>query len=75
MTTNDLFLVMGLVIAVLAVPAIFSALASGDPPRVPAVAVVVGGGLMMYAIYNQPGGYSIEEIPAAFGRVVRAFIN
>ena len=75
MLTQDLLLVVGLVIAVFAVPSIFGAIANRRSPRVAAIAVVVGGGLSGLAYSQRPGGYALEDIPQAFIRVVAYLIN
>lgn len=72
---NDIVLVVGLVIGVLAVPAIFSAISDGNPPRVAAFAVVVSGAMIIYAVFNQPGGYTVSELPTVFTRVVASFLK
>ncbi len=74
MITQELIFVLGLVVGVMAIPGIFSALVDGNPPRAAAVAVVVSGGLIIYAVYNTPGGISIDEIPDIVTRVVAGFL-
>ncbi|MEM9582929.1 MAG: hypothetical protein AAGA08_07410 [Pseudomonadota bacterium] len=75
MVTNEFILVLGLVIGVLAIPGIFSALVDGSPPRAAAFAVVVSGGMIIYAIYNTPGGYAVNELPQIIARVVASILN
>ncbi len=75
MVTNEFILVLGLVIGVLSIPGMFSAMVDGNPPRVATIAVVVSGALIIYAIYNTPGGYSIDELPQIIARVVGSLIN
>jgi len=72
MVTNEFILVLGLAIGVLAIPGMFSAIVDGNPPRVAAVAIVVSGALIIYAIYQTPGGFAINEVPAIVGRVIRS---
>lgn len=72
MVTNEFILVLGLVIGVLAIPGIFSAIVDGSPPRAAAVAIVVSGALIIYAVYQTPGGFSVNEVPAIIGRVIRS---
>lgn len=74
MVTNEFILVLGLVIGVLAIPGMFSAIVDGNPPRVAAIAVVVSGALIIYAVYTTPGGFSINEVPSIIGRVIRSLI-
>jgi hypothetical protein len=74
MVTNELILVLGMVIALLAVPGIFGALVEGAAPRGAAVAVVVGGGMIIYAISQTPGGIALNEVPDIIARVVGSFL-
>jgi hypothetical protein len=74
MVTNELILVLGMVIALLAVPGIFGALVEGTAPRGAAVAVVVGGGMIIYAISQTPGGIALNEVPDIIARVVGSFL-
>ena len=67
--SNEIILVGGIIIGALTVPAILSAIKDGGAPRVPAFSATVSGAMIMYAIYNQPGGYTLEEIPDIFARV------
>lgn len=73
--STDLALVVGMIVGILTVPAIFSAMIDGAPPRVAAFAAVVAGGLIVYAVYNKPGGYAIADVPEVFTRVVAQFIR
>lgn len=68
--TNDLFLVLGLVIGALAVPSLIGAFSESRPPRAAAIMAVISGGLLAVAIIQQPGGYSFAEIPQVFTRVI-----
>ena len=67
---TDLALVIGLVVLLLSAPAIISAISDGRAPRTAMVALVVGGGLVVFALSQKPGGYRIEDIPRAFIRVI-----
>ncbi|RPE66230.1 hypothetical protein EDD53_1929 [Pacificibacter maritimus] len=66
----DLFLVIGAVILVLSVPALFSAFSESRPPRTGAVMVLLGGGMVFWAITQHPGGYEFSDIPHALTRVI-----
>lgn len=66
---TDLALVIGIVISVLAFPSIISALTDSRAPRAAAIAVMVGGGLIVFAILGHPGGYQMSEIPEVFVEV------
>jgi len=75
MLTQDLFLVVGIVIAGFAIPSILGALSERRSPRAAAVAIMIGGALILLAISQKPGGYSLTDIPDAFVRVVAYFIR
>ena len=70
----DLALVLGLAVAVFSIPAIVSALSDGRTPRVAAIAVMIGGGMMVWAISQRPGGYPLGEIPATVVKVVARYL-
>lgn len=66
----DLILSIGLFLGFLAIPAIVGAWADGRPPRVAALVVVIAGGMIVFALTQKPGGYTLEEIPGVFISVV-----
>ena len=71
----DVILVVGIVLAVFAVPSIISALSDGRAQRVAAVVLVASGALVIYAIQQMPDPFTLEEIPNAFIRVVARAIH
>ncbi len=71
----DLMFVIGLVITVFSVPSIIGALSDGRAPRVASLMVLIGGGLLVVAIGQNPDGYSLGEIPDVFMRVVGRYLN
>ncbi len=73
--TNDTYLVIGIVVLVFAIPSVVSAFSERRPPRLAAIAVLIGGGLVALAVSQQPGGYTLEDIPRAFTRVIGALIR
>jgi hypothetical protein len=72
---TDLILTIGLVVAVFAIPAVISAFSDHRPPRAATLAVLVSGGLIVFAFYANPGGYTIERIPDAVARTVARLLN
>lgn len=72
--TYDTFFVVGLFILVLAVPAILGAFRRGEAPRVPAILLLIGGGLIVVAIGAKPNAYSISTIPQVIDSVISHFI-
>ncbi|WP_436398227.1 hypothetical protein [Roseobacter sp. S98] len=70
----DLALVIGIVLTVLSFPTLVSALSERRPPRVGAIALVAGLGLIGYAMATVQGGYTVTGIPKVFMRVVNLYI-
>ncbi|MGJ8584271.1 MAG: hypothetical protein ACSHXD_09275 [Marinosulfonomonas sp.] len=68
--SNDLILVTGIIIAVLAFPSLLNAFSSSRPPRMAALLLIVGGGMITWAVTQQPNSYSIEDLPNVFLRVI-----
>ena len=68
--TNDIYLVVGIVVLVFAIPSIVSSYSESRAPRLAAIAVLIGGGLIVLAVTQQPGGYTIQDVPKAFTRVI-----
>ena len=71
----DLYFVLGIIIGAFSIPAILSAYTEGRTPRAAAILVMIGGGLVALAIYSSPQGYTIEEVPDVFVRVIGKYIN
>ncbi|GHC13105.1 MULTISPECIES: hypothetical protein [Gemmobacter] len=69
----DLLLVIGIVLAVLAVPAMVSAFSDGRAPRAASITVLIAGVLIVFAFTKKPGGYEVRDIPNAFYRVIGQF--
>lgn len=59
----DLIFTVGVIVALLAVPAIFSAVTDGRRPRGAAIVVLIGIGLIAVAASMKPGGYPLGQIP------------
>lgn len=70
----DLALTLGVVIAAFSIPSILSALSDSRAPRASALTVLIGGGLILYAIQTNPGGYAMADVPDVFVRVVGQFM-
>jgi len=71
---TDLSLAIGLLIMALSVPSILAAVADGRAPRASAVTILIGGGLILYAIQAHPGGYKLADVPDVFMGVVARFL-
>lgn len=72
---SDLFLILGIIVAVMAVPAVISAFSAGKPPRAAAISAVIGGVLILIAVANNPGGYRAQDVPAVAARVIDRYID
>lgn len=66
----DLFLVIGIIIGVLAIPSLLSAYAESRAPRMGAIFVLISGVLIVLAVKNKAGGYEIAQLPDVFFRVI-----
>ncbi|MFZ7092343.1 hypothetical protein [Primorskyibacter sp. 2E233] len=71
----DTTLVVGMVLAVLSIPAIVSALSDGRAPRAASITAIVAGGLMVYAINQKEGGYRIKDVPNVVYHVIGDFVG
>ncbi len=71
----DISLIAGLILAVLALPAVVSAFSDGRTPRVAAIVMIAAGGLVVFALTSKPGGYRMQDIPQVFFQVVGKFTN
>jgi len=67
----DLFLVIGLVVGALSIPAVISAFSESRPPRAAAIMIMISAGMILVAVLLKPGGYTFGEVPDAFAGVVR----
>lgn len=67
---TDLSLVIGLVLGVLAIPSILSAITDGRPPRISMLVILIAFCFLFFALWNKPGGYTLQEIPSVFMQVV-----
>ncbi|MCC6306458.1 MAG: hypothetical protein IT545_14860 [Rhodobacteraceae bacterium] len=71
----DLLLVIGILLGLLAIPAILSAFTDGRPPRAAAILVMVAAGLIGMAVVNRPMAYTLDEVPDVFLRVIGRYLN
>ncbi|QFT58660.1 hypothetical protein FIU94_07465 [Sulfitobacter sp. THAF37] len=70
----DLALVLGIVIAALSIPSILSALSDRRAPRASALTILIGGGLILYALQSKPQGYTLNQVPDVFVNVVARYM-
>ena len=67
---TDLIMCLGVLAIFLAFPAAVGSFSRGAPPRGAILSLVVGGTMIVYANSSRPGGYSMEEMPSLFLRVI-----
>jgi hypothetical protein len=71
----DLLLVIGIFMGVLAIPSMLSAFSESRAPRLGSIMVLIAGVLLVVALQNKPGGYTISQIPDVFFKVVGRYVN
>ncbi len=71
----DLYLVIGLIVGALSIPAIVSAFSESRPPRAAAIMIMISAGLILLAVLQKPGGYTVDQIPDVFVNVVADLIR
>lgn len=70
----DVALTVGTVVALFSIPSILSALTDSRAPRASLLTILIGGGLIVYALQTKPGGYRLSEIPHVYATVVNHLI-
>ncbi|MFZ1662923.1 MAG: hypothetical protein WAT77_13275 [Paracoccaceae bacterium] len=73
--TSDIALVLGLALLFLMVPAAVSDFAAGRPYRRSVILFVLGGILVLTAIYGSPEPYRAGDLPDVLMRVIAYFIR
>jgi hypothetical protein len=72
---NDLMLVTGIILGVMAIPSLLNAFTEGRAPRMAAIVVMIAGTLIVVAMTKQTGGYTFSELPSVFARVFGRLAN
>ena len=72
---TDLILTVGIIVGILAMPAVLSALSDSRPPRGAAILVLISGVLIVVALTQKPAGYTLADIPHAMLRVISRVVN
>lgn len=73
--SNDMALVIGIVLAVLALPSLLNGWTEGHLPRFGALMALAGVTLIAIAAMRNPGGYDVNDVLPTFGRVLRGLMN
>ncbi|RMD89971.1 MAG: hypothetical protein D6811_11375 [Alphaproteobacteria bacterium] len=68
--TQDLYLVIGIVLIGLALPALLGALADRRRPWLHLLVLIAGAGLVALAIGDNPENLDLRRVPHAFVRVL-----
>ncbi|MGB4827068.1 MAG: hypothetical protein WBP18_07280 [Paracoccaceae bacterium] len=71
----DLFLTIGVVLAVLTIPSLLSAWTESRAPRFGAIMLMASAGLIAVALSQKPGGYTFGDIPKTMLNVVGRYVN
>ena len=72
---TDLFLVIGLLLGALAITSAVAAYADGRAPRVAMAFIAIAGALIVTALLQKPGGYTLGAVPIAFYSVIARILN
>ena len=72
---SDLFLVIGLLVTILAVPSMIGAFSESRPPRAGAVLFLIGGTLIALALTQGTTKYSMGDIPEVVSRVIARYLR
>lgn len=71
----DLFLTIGVVLAVLTLPSLLAAWTDGRAPRMGAIMLIAAAGLIITAVTQKPGGYSFGNLPHVMMGVVGRYVH
>lgn len=71
----DVMLVAGMGLVVLSLPAILSAWADRRAPRIGALLLLGGAGMILWTLSRAKGGYSWSDLPDVFYGVIGQILN
>jgi hypothetical protein len=71
---TDLVLTIGLVLLVLSVPSLLAAWAESRAPRMGAIMAITSLGMILSALWFQPGGYAFNQVPGVVVGVVSRYL-
>ena len=72
---TDLVLTIGIVLLALSLPSLLSAWVEGSLSRLGTLMIFVASGMIGWAVYSQPKGYELTEIPMVMLGVLSRLIN
>lgn len=72
---TDLFLTIGVVLAILTIPSLLAAWAESRAPRLGAVILIAASVLIVTALTQKPGGYAFADVPGVMVSVVGRYLN
>lgn len=67
---SDILFVVGTILAVLSLVTVLTAWIENRRPRIASVAVVIAGGILVFAAATAPDGFQLTDIPDAFINVI-----
>ena len=70
----DLVLTIGLVLLVLSVPSLLSAWAESRAPRMGAIMAITALGMILSALWFNPGGYAFNQVPGVVVGVLSRYL-
>lgn len=68
---SELLLVGGVILLIIAIPAVISSFTHAQPPKLAFVFFALGTALIGAAVYQKPGGYTFDEITKIFVNVIK----
>ncbi len=71
----ELSLVIGIVMTLLAFPTLLQHYTHGTAPRAGAILLFGGIIFLIYAVNKTPGGYSWDQVPDVFVRVIGRYLG
>lgn len=72
---TDLFLTIGVILAVLTLPSLLAAWTDGRAPRMGAIMLMVAAALIIAAVTQRPGGYAFGDVPHVMLGVLARIVN
>lgn len=71
----ELIFVIGCIITAFSIPAIVSAFSDDRTPRYPAMIILIGVVMILYAVNARPGAFTFDTVPDVFAKVIGRYIG